>query len=186
MRWVWYLALIIWISTVGRGWAAEAPNDPEENNWRRIDSKYCTIWLHPSVEVKQINKRVSTWRVHPQVKIAKSEPEEVKLTAKFDTIFQRAQEILDMYPAGVHVTVKVLRDRDEVEGIHADRYGYDTDAVAFYDFEDNTVFVAMKDLSEGVLVHEMSHCIIDHYFRVRPPRKIEELLAMHADEHLRD
>ena len=185
MRRVCHLALIlIMLISTARGGGAAEPSDLE--NWRRIDSKYCTIWLHPSVEAKQINKRVSTWRVHPQVKIAKSEPEEVKLAAKFDTIFQRAQEILDMYPAGVHVTVRVVRDRDEVEGIHAHRYGYDTNAVAFYDFEDNTVFVALKDLSEGVLVHEMAHCIIDHYFRVRPPRKIEELLAMHADEHLRD
>lgn len=155
-------------------------------NGRRIDSRYCTMWLHPSIEVKQVSKRISTWRVRPRVKADKGEGVESELAAKCDTIFRRAEEILDMYPPGIHTTIRILKEREEIEGIHSNRYGYGTEAVAFYVFEENTIYATLKDLSESVLVHEMAHCIIDHYFRIRPPRKIEEMLAMHVDTHLRE
>ncbi len=183
MRRIGCLVLAVWFLAGSGVWADEFP---DKKNWRRIDSRYCTIWLHPEVEARQVSKRVSTWRVRPQVKIAKSEAEETKVAAKFDTLFQRAQEILDMYPPGIHTTVRIGKERSDIQGIHASRYGFGTEAIAFYDFDDNTVFVAVKDLSEGVLAHEMAHCIIDHYFKIRPPRKIEEMLAIHVDEHLRD
>lgn len=170
---------------VAAGWA-RADENLEAKNWRRIDSRYCTIWIHPAVEIKQVGKRISTWRVRPRVKAAKGETRESELAAKFDTVFRRAEEILDMYPPGVHTTVKIAKEHDEIARAHAGRYGHGTDAVAFYAFEENTIYTAIKDLSEEVLVHEMAHCIIDHYFQVRPPRKIEELLAMHVDAELRD
>lgn len=175
---------LVWLllATLGaRAWAGEI----EERNWRRIDSKYCTMWLHPQLEAKQVSKRISTWRVRPQIKVAKEEPEEKKLAAKCDTVFGRAQEILTMHPPGIHTSIRVVKDKSEIEAIHVSRYGFNTEAVAFYDFEANTIFVAAKHLSESVIAHEMAHCIIDHYFRIRPPRKIEEMLAMHVDEHLR-
>lgn len=152
--------------------------------WQRIDSRYCTIWLDPSLEAKQVNRRISTWLLRPQVKLDKSDPQETQLAAKCDTLFHRAQELLDMYPPGIHVTVKVARAREQITTIHAARYGYGTEAIAFYVVENNTIYAAMGDVSESVLAHEMAHCIIDHYFRARPPRKIEELLAMYVDEHV--
>lgn len=106
--------------------------------------------------------------------------------AKCDTLFQRAQEILDMYPPGIHTTIRISRDREEIKDTHASRYGFTTEAIAFYVFENNTIYTTAKDISESVLAHEMAHCIVDHYFRMRPPRKIEEMLAMHVDAHLRD
>lgn len=166
------------------GWAQGA--EPGEIiNWERIDSRYCTIWLHPSVEAKQVNRKVSTWRIRPRVRADEGKTEAGELAAKFDTIFRRAEEVLDMYPPGVHTTVKIYKHRDDIENIHSARFGYGTEAIAIYVFEENTIYLAMKELSEEVLVHEMAHCIIDHYFRIRPPRKIEELLAMHVDENLR-
>ena len=178
-RWLF----LLWLALLGTH--AYADESFDQRNWKRIDSRYCTMWLPSGLEAKQVSKRISTWRVRPQIKVAKDEPEERKLAAKCDTLFERAEEILDMFPPGIHTTVRVVKDRSEIEGIHASRYGFETGAIAFYDFEANTIFVALKDLSEGVMAHEIAHCIIDHYFRIRPPRKVEELLAMHVDEHLR-
>lgn len=164
---------------------AEEPSG-DEKKWKRIDSRYCTMWLHPSIETKKVNRAVSTWRVRPRVKVDKGDSEESELAAKCDILFRRAQEILDMYPAGIHTTVKVVQNQNRVDSVHARRYGYGTKAIAVYVFEENTIYASAKDISESVLVHEMAHCIIDHYFRVRPPRKIEELLAMHVDTQLRE
>ena len=157
----------------------------QEADWQRIDSRYCTVWLQTSVDVRKVNQKINTWHLKPEVKTKGFETEEDELAAKCDTIFRRAEEILDMYPPGVHVTLRIAKKRDELKDIHAGLFGYGTEAVAFYVFEENTIYASEKDISESVLVHEMAHCIIDHYFQVRPPRKIEELLAMHVDAHLR-
>ena len=154
--------------------------------WQRIDSRYCTIWLDPGLAVKRVNRRVRTWGIRPTVKIPKGETPDGQLAAKCDTIFRRAEELLDMYPPGIHVTIKVASTQEEIQDFYAARYGHGTEAIAFYVFENNTIYTTGRDISAGVLAHEMAHCIIDHYFGVRPPRKIEELLAMYVDAHLGD
>ena len=159
----------------------------QEADWRRIDSHYCTVWLQTSVDIRKINRKINTWRLKPEVKTKGIEIEEDdELAAKCDTVFRRAEEILDMYPPGIHTTLRIAKKRDDLKDIYAGLFGYGTEAVAFYVFEENTIYVSEKYISESVLVHEMAHCIIDHYFQVRPPRKIEELLAMHVDAHLRN
>ena len=183
MRRIWYFFLLLTgLLVTAKGYA----KTEDLENWERIDSRYCIIWLHPSIEVKKVNHRISTRGVRPQIRVDKGDTEENKLAAKCDTLFRRAEEVLDMYPPGVHTTIRVAKDHSEIEGIYAQRFGYGTKAISFYVFENNTIYTTVKDLSESVLVHEMAHCIIDHYFRIRPPRKIEELLAMHADAHLRE
>ena len=165
-------------------WADDPSGDT--SSWQRLDARYCTLWVHPGVKASQVNRQISTARVRPRVRPADGDTWEAQLAAKCDTIFRRTQEVLDMFPPGLHVTVKVVRDLGEIKSAHAARYGHGTDAVAFYIFENNTIYVSAAAVSESILAHEMAHCIIDHYFGVRPPRKIEEMLAIYVDEHLRD
>ena len=47
-------------------------------------------------------------------------------------------------------------------------------------------FIVESQLNENILVHEMAHCIIDHYFVILPPRKIQEMLAVYVYMHLKD
>ena len=165
------------------GWV-QAQAQEELVGWQRIDSRYCTMWLEPSLEAKMVNRKVKTWMIRPKVRAPKAETPEGQLAAKCDTLFRRAQELLDMYPPGIHVTVKIARRREEIRSTHAAHYGFGTEAIAFYVFAHNTIYATGKDLSASVLAHEMAHCIIDHYFGIRPPRKIEEMLAMYVDAHL--
>ena len=158
----------------------------EQSQWQRIDSRYCTIWLHAELNVRRVNRQVSIWMIRPQVKVDRLASDEEQLAAKCDTLFFRAEQLLDMYPPDVHVTLRVLKSTREIGDLHAARYGVGTEAIAFYILEDNTIYASAGDLSESVLVHEMAHCIVDHYFGIRPPRKIEEMLAMYVDKHLQD
>jgi len=155
----------------------------EPGVWQRVESLYCTILVDPSVELKQINQKLKTWRMRPQVGMSSTETPEAQLASKCDSVFRRTQDVLDMYPNGLHVTVKITPTRDSIQVAHAARYGVGTEAIAFYVFENNTIYATAKALSTSVLAHEMAHCIIDYYFGIRPPRKIEEMLAMYVDAH---
>lgn len=181
MGWRWIL--VVTGCVVFAGWV-HAEELGETAGWQRVDSRYCTIWLEPNLETKKLNQKLKTWMIRPQVARPSADTPDAQLAAKCDTIFRRSQELLDMYPPGVHVTVKITSTRDAIQSVHAARYGIGTEAIAIYVFENNTIYAAAKEFSTSVLAHEMAHCIIDHYFGVRPPRKIEEMLAMYVDAHL--
>ena len=162
----------------GRGFEAEAGS-------QRIDSRYCTLLLDSGVDIGKINRKVSVRGVH-RLKLPKGSSPETELAAKCDILFERAEEILDMFPPGIHVTLQIMANRDSIRDVHELQYGHATDAVSIYLFENNTIYSLAKEVSESVLIHEMAHCILDHFFQVRPPSKVEELLAMHVDAQMRE
>ncbi len=182
MRWISALAAVGLILMAQS--SAFALEFEDTSGWARVDARYCTLWFDSGINIKKVNKQIHTRRLRDWRGMPKGTSPEDELASKCDVIFRRAQEVLDMYPPGVHVTLKVTSNRDAIRRVHEKYYGRGTDAVAIYLFENNTIYASVGDLSESVLAHEMAHCIIDHYFQVRPPRKIEELLAMHVDAQL--
>lgn len=168
-----------------RGAAAAAP--PDVSAGQRIESRDCTIWLESGITPQQVNRQVrAALAQFPQATFRPSASPEEQLAATCDVIFQRAQTLLDMRPPDLRVNINIARSHDRIRDVHAAHYGFGTEAIAFYLFEDNTIYTTGDAVSASVLAHEMAHCIIDHYFGIRPPRKIEELLAIYVDEHLHD
>ena len=182
------LGLLLWsaglIALVAAPVRASEAADSEE--WQRVDSRYCTIWIDPSVGSERVFRRISVWRVQPQVRAAADSTLEEQLAAKFDTLLLRVQGLLDMYPPGIHIMFRITRDREAIDRVHRAQYGSGVDAQAIYLFEINTVYADYAEISESVVAHEMAHAVIDHYFGVRPPRKVEEMLAIYVDENLRE
>ncbi len=172
------LCLLISWAITGRVWA-------ESGSGQRIDSRYCTLWFESGVNLEKVNRRISV-RGLSRLKLPKGSSVDQELASKCDILFERAEEVLDMFPPGIHVTLQVTENRDTISAVHAGQYGHGTEAIAIYLFERNTIYAWSKEISESVLIHEMAHCILDHYFQVRPPRKIEELLAMHVDAQMRE
>ena len=183
--WGWMVILLI---TTGIPAPVKALADElsDTTGWQRVDSRYCTFWIEPGIEVEKINDRINVRGIRTRFKVPKDSTNESQLAAKCDILFRRAEEILDMYPAGIHISIKVFKDHKKIARIHEKEYGRSVEAIAFYLFQTNTVYAVAKKISEDVLIHEMGHSIIDHYFGVRPPRKIEELLAMHVDAVMRE
>jgi hypothetical protein len=51
--------------------------------------------------------------------------------------------------------------------------------------EGNTIYVSLKDVSLGMLAHEVAHAIISSYFVVAPPEKVQEVLAGYVEYSIR-
>lgn len=185
MRHLGVLLLAGLILAGGRMKLAYAYDLDDSLSGQRVDSRYCTVYLEPGIDAKKVNRKISVRGIGWQ-KLPKGLSPEGELAAKCDILFQRAEELLDMYPPGVHVALKITESRDTISGIHQTHYGEGTEAIAIYLFPGNTIYAWAKEVSEAVLIHEMAHCILDHYFQVRPPRKIEELLAIHVDTQMRE
>ena len=169
---------------VAGGWLAPAAHADEleaQAGWRRVDSRHCTVWLDPQVTAEELAHQLKSRTTGALAALPKIATVDEKLAARCDAIFERAQELLDMRPRDLHVTVRVARTPEQIQNVHAERYGFRAKNIAFYISENNTIYATTGQLTPPVLAHEMAHCIIEHYFETRPPRKIEELLAQYVD-----
>ncbi len=107
-----------------------------------------------------------------------------------DAVYRRVQEILKMRKKMKKVTIKILRNREEMKSAY--RYIYragrrtSTKKVprAWFRHKNNEIYINLDDLDEGMLAHEMAHSIIDNDLLIN--RTTPEILAQYVDRHLFD
>ena len=109
---------------------------------------------------------------------------DASLAEFLDTLFKRVQQILDMPLPTRRVHIRLLRDQEEISKVYASIMGKPTKSPAFYWKTTNTIYLQTKKLSIGILAHEMGHAVIDHYFVIRPPPKIAEMLTQYVDKEI--
>jgi len=106
--------------------------------------------------------------------------------AKVDIVIEKVQITLDMFPDFYHVRLVLLADEDDVARVYQSKYGKRADHIAYYSLSEKTIYISVDDLRLRVLAHEIGHSVVDHYFKVRPPYNIHELLAQFAEKHVTD
>ncbi len=106
--------------------------------------------------------------------------------AKVDIIIEKVQIVLDMFPDFYHVRLVLLPDEDDVARVYKRKYGKRVDHIAYYSLSEKTIYISVDDLRLRVLAHEIGHSVVDHYFKVRPPYNIHELMAQFAEKHVTD
>lgn len=159
------------------------------NDWSSVKSIYCTIFFKGGVDIDKINEKIDTYRIDygltekpgPQGSDAEGE-----IAYKFDLIFLKVQEILDMRPRDLYIKVRIYRGQDDLDRVYIEIFGQKNNFIAYYIFKLNTLFSSQEKISANVLAHEIAHCVVDHYFSVIPPTKVAEMIAQYADVHLRD
>lgn len=162
----------------------------EEEEWGVFSTEFCTVFYEKDVNLKTIargvNLRFSDFYSPGRfTKKADSSTEEI-LSEKFDAIFYRVEDILDMYPSRIRVTLNIYKNKNGLDNEYEEIFNEPNKASSFYIYKTNTIYTTERTISEGILAHEMAHCIIDHYFVILPPRKIQEMLAVYADVHLKN
>ena len=75
-----------------------------------------------------------------------------------DTIFEHAQKTLEMYPKMSKVRILLYHNRNQSDTVRAD-----------YVYSNNTLYICIEDITEGVIAHELAHAISFHqYGGIRP------------------
>jgi hypothetical protein len=106
------------------------------------------------------------------------------IITKVNAIFEKVQEILDMRKKYKKVTVNIYDNSEGLKRAFREIYKTSSRLRAWYIYENNTIYLNVEDLHQGMLAHEMAHSIIDHYLKVRPPYASAEILARYVDSHL--
>ncbi len=109
-----------------------------------------------------------------------------EVLAKLDIIIEKVQIVLDMFPDFYHVRVVLLPDDDDVSRVYQRKYGKRANHIAYYSLSEKTIYISVDDTNLRVISHEVGHSVVDHYFKVRPPYNIHELMAQFAEKHVTD
>ena len=160
--------------------------------WKVIESKYCTILCHPDVDIKRVknNIRIKLYDVvlDKSFYSSKNNSLEKQVAEKFDRIFVKAERVLDMYPRKIRLTVRIYKNQSQLDKEYARTFGEPNRKrrIAYYVHKYTTIYITERVIRAGVLAHEMGHAITDHYFLIRPPENVRELLAQYVELHLED
>jgi len=156
--------------------------------WSAIESVYFTISHKPAANLKKVERKLRQRRfyVSGEMKRPSSSAVEEKIAYRMDILFNKAKDVLNMKPRVEKINVMVFKNRRELNNEYYKIFKDKRDIVSFYVFKHNTIYTNESDISDTVMAHEMGHAIVDHYFVMRPPERIREVLSKYVDEHLDD
>jgi len=157
--------------------------------WQTIETKYTIIHHQSSEALKKFNNKVNygqeRWGLGRLFSTPSSDKVIDKIGKKVDILFERVQEILDMRKKMKKVTINIYDNKKQLHDAYSRIYKKSCRIRAWYRYRNNTVYINVDDLHEGMLAHELAHAIIDHYLLVRPPAASAEILARYVDRHLK-
>ncbi len=159
-----------------------------DTQWNRIETKYTVIRYQSENDLAKFSKKVdfgdkNGFSVMSFLGFGKDKLIST-VSAKVDAVYERSQEILDMRRKMKKVTISIYPDQEQLHKACAEICKDPCAGRAWYLFEQNTVYVQVDDLHEGILAHEMAHSIIDNYLLMRPPAASAEILARYVDANL--
>lgn len=151
-------------------------------------SRYINRLIYNSVEdLHEFNDNLTLTRQLSAMAHQKSPATiEEEVLAKLDIVIEKVEVVLDMFPNNLAITVRILADRAAVSGVYRQKYNRKVDYVAYYSLSENTIYFSAYDTSIRVVAHEIAHAIVDHFFEVRPPYNMHELMAQFAEKHVTD
>ncbi len=171
--------------------AVAARSADADENWQTLITKYTIICFHSEADMSKFDDDIDYSPGSGFTALfggSGGGDSTTKLVRKIDSLFLRAQDILAMRKYIRKVRIQIYANNDQLQNAyHQEIKSTDSsDNRAWYDFNQHTIYVQVKDLNEGMLAHEMAHAIIDNYFQVRPPSATAEILARYVDAHLND
>ena len=166
-------------------YAQEETKNSSEPGWLTLETGYLTIYYLPGADLNHIENSLRQRASYFSSDIPGEDASvDEKIRYQFDALFRRAEALLDMYPANMHVKIKIFRTRIELNDEYEKIFNAREDFKSFYIYKFNTIYSSEEDISDSIIAHEMGHAIVDHYFAVIPPETVGELLASYVDLHL--
>ena len=189
------------LSSVVLGWLLILGVKCAASQERFYQTKLATIYYNKEEQLEEFAKKIrpgSLTRVLNKIFLGKNAKcSDGELGESVDTLFRRVQLALDMRQPKLRVNIRLHANQkslhrayvDIIGGSSAEAVGQtgrknSTGPIAFYRKETNTIHLQPEKLTIGVLAHEMGHATIDHYFVIRPPPKIAEMLCQYVDKEI--
>lgn len=154
---------------------------------KEAKSRYATLEYSNQKLLTNFNEEIKLGRnLNAFVRKTNIVTVEDEVLAKIDTIIEKAETILEMFPDQLFMKIVLLEKSADVARVFKEKYGKNVNYLAFYSLSEDTIYISVDDVTLEVLSHEIGHAIIDHYFKVRPPYNVHELMAQFVQKRIND
>ena len=158
---------------------------PDNEDWSSVGSNFFVLYYNPSINLEDIERELTKRPLYFDQAARYGEvTAQEEICRRLDKLYNRVQDVLDMHPKTPRIKIKIFKDRDELNNEFVKIFGKKGDFKSFYVYKYNTIYTSESDIEDSVIIHEMAHAIIDHYFSVIPPETVGEILAAYVDAHL--
>jgi hypothetical protein len=151
-----------------------------------LETQYAVVTYDSENVLKKFNKEVNLGSLSYLLRNKHSITIEDEVKNKIDVIIERVETILEMFPRALIFRIVLMVSEEDVQIMFKNKYGKNVDYIAFYSPKDKTLYLSVRDVSLGVLAHEIAHVVIDCYYNISTPSKIHEVLAQYVETHLKD
>ncbi len=154
---------------------------------REAKSRYTTLHYADKHLLNDFNDQIRlTRKLNYIVRKKNIVTVEDEVLAKLDTLIEKAEVVLNMFPNNMRIHVVLLKDSGDVSASYKRKYHKTVNHIAYYSLSEDTIYISVDDARLRVLAHEIGHAIVDHYFKIRPPYNIHELMAQFTEKHITD
>lgn len=155
--------------------------------WQRIESQHTFIQYKTLKDIEKFDDSIDytprKWGLKNLFSFISEKDRVDSIKQKVDAVFDKVGQILGMYGQRDKIIINLYPKKSFYE-VRNRINGKNCRFRAWYIFEQDTIYINVGDVHEGILAHEIAHAIIDNYLSVRPPKNTSEILARYVDKNL--
>jgi|GEM_PF-759994 len=159
----------------------------DSGQWCCLDIGRIKFFYRPTADLRRIERRLKLRGRLPVSGYSKPAGEsswQDKIAYRISVIFRRVKNLLEMYPRIENINIRVFDSRKALNDEYFAIFGEKREILSFYVHKNSTIYTSEEAVTDSVLSHELGHVVVDHYFVIRPPEKIREMLSCYVDLHL--
>ncbi|MFH1363386.1 MAG: hypothetical protein ABIH45_04180 [Candidatus Omnitrophota bacterium] len=171
--------LLIWFIVLGLCFCPASTFAQEEGLTLLAKGKYFSIYGYRQLDIAALLQKINFTYLGSLNNLGSRRSNDLSslLAEAIDNLYSEVSDILDIHVYSYHGDLKILPDQSSLSSVFRNYFGSGFSERSFYLHPRNTIYISFRDLTEGMLGHEISHAIISHYFVVPPPAKVQEVLS---------
>jgi len=179
---------LLMITATGVLFAAEAEDGFGSSN--KIEGKYFTIYYSQQIDISKLSRQLDITAMD-KILAGKSVGEDIasepELAKMVDILYGLVGDMIDMHVYNFKGGIKICEDQAQLNNIYKNLFNKDLVSymVSFYVSDTSTIYISGESFKREILGHEIAHAIINHYFVVSPPVKVQEILSKYIEYQLR-
>lgn len=182
---LFFLAQILSSQPILSAYGEDQPVIATPDPFDFFNSEYFIVYYRPSADLKVLERNLNKKTIGLDTASSYSETNPEKEIAKrLDQLFEKVEDILGMHQKLPKIHIRVLKDREELNGEYFKLFGNRADLKSFYIDKYNTIYTSETDIDDSVISHEMAHVIINRRYSSILPETISEILASYVDMQL--
>jgi len=151
---------------------------------KNFESNYFKIYSKEDIDLIALAKKLDIPSQY-LLDVSFSDKPEAVLAKVIDGIYSEVSDTLDIHLYSYKGNIRILRDFEELKKAFRELFRQELITYSFYVYSSNTIYVDAQNVKPEILAHEIAHAIINRYFFIPPPERVQEILAKYVEYRIK-